>query len=270
MKYFFSLLLLISFISCTDDEPAVYQTEDDIVQYLDDNGITATKTDTGLFYTITADGNGKTISENSKITFSYKAYLTDGSVIEESDSEGFETTLAYLISGLSEGLSYFEEGSEGTLFIHPELGYGYTDINNVDAGSILIFDIEILKVTESEEEILEYLETNNLEAEKSETGLYYIVEEEGEGDDITSESIVTVAYTGYLLDGTEFDSSDADGVQFSLTNLIPGFTEGLTYFKEEGKGKLLIPSELAYGTTGSGTIPPNAVIIFDIEVITLH
>lgn len=272
MKYFISLLLLVTFVSCSEDsDPPVYETEDDIIQYLDENNITATRTDNGVYYAIDIDGNGQFPNESSKITFSYKLMLLDGSVIEESEEEGIQLILSNLLSGLSEGLVYFDEGSEGTIFIPPALGFGYVDRNDIPAGSVLIFEVKILDVLDPEEEILQYLEDNNLEAEKSEIGLYYIVDEPGEGDPITETSVVTVAYTGYLIDGTEFDASGDIGVKFDLSsNLIPGFKEGITYFKEGGKGKLLIPPALGYGTEGTGAIPGNAVLIFDIEVKTLH
>lgn len=271
MKYFFLLILSVVMISCLDDsDQPSYQTVDDLVQYLDENNITATKTESGLHYVVNTPGNEKILTESSKITISYKVYLLDGTVVEESNPEGLELSLSQVIYGLAEGLKHFDEGSEGTIFIPPALGYGFVDRTNVPAGSVLIFDIKVLKITSSEDEILAYLEENNLEAQKSDTGLYYIVEEEGTGDPISDTSLVTVVYKGYLLDGTEFDSSDDNGAKFDLTRLIPGFSEGVTYFKEGGKGTLLLPPDLAYGSAGSGSIPPNAVIIFDIEVKTLH
>lgn len=271
MKYFISLLLLVTFISCSEDsEPPVYETTEDIVDYLEKNDITTLNTDSGIFYTVDTDGNGQFPSGSSKITLNYKLTLLNGSVIESSASEGVELLLSNLIPGLSEGLTFFDEGSEGVIYIPPTLGYGYIDRNGVPAGSVLIFEVNILDISDPEEEILEYLEVNSLEAEKSDTGLYYIIDEEGEGDSISETSIATIAYTGYLIDGSEFDSSGDLGVKFNLSRLIPGFREGITYFKEEGKGKLLIPPSLGYGTEGSGTIPGNAVLIFDIEVKTLH
>lgn len=271
MKYFISLLLLVTFISCNNDnEPTVYQTEDDIIQYLTENDLNATKNDAGIFYNITSAGNDKYADENATITFSYKLYLIDGTIVEISDEEGIEVVLSQILPGLANGLTYFSEGSEGTIYIPPAFGYGFVDRNDVPAGSVLIFDVKILKITTFEDQILAYLSENNLVAQKSETGLYYIVEVAGEGAEITQNSTVTVAYKGYLLNGTEFDSSSELGVKFNLSNLIPGFKEGVTYFKEGGKGKLLLPPDLAYGSNGSGSIPPNAVIIFDIEVKTLH
>jgi FKBP-type peptidyl-prolyl cis-trans isomerase len=72
-----------------------------------------------------------------------------------------------------------------------------------------------------------------------------------------------------LTDGTKFDSSRDGGLPFksSLGGLIEGWKEGIPYFGKGGKGKLLLPGSLGYGSSGSGSIPGNAVTIFDIELI---
>lgn len=115
--------------------------------------------------------------------------------------------------------------------------------------------------------ILQYIADNNLNAVATGTGLYYVIDDLGSGASCTSTDEVTVAYTGYFTDGSIFDESDASGISFPLQNVIRGWTEGIPYFKEGGIGKLLIPSALAYGRDGRTGIPPNSVLIFDIELI---
>ena len=80
---------------------------------------------------------------------------------------------------------------------------------------------------------------------------------------------MTVHYRGTLIDGTEFDSSYKRGepISFPLGNVIKGWTEGLQLMKPGGKARLTIPSELGYGPGGVGNIPPNAVLVFDVELI---
>ena len=168
MKYYFLLILRAFFISCSDDsDPIVVQTDEDIVQYLTQNNIATVKSNTGLRYSIVNNGNGKFPTENAKVTLSYKASLLDGTVFEESDEEGITLLLHNLIPGLKEGLQYFDEGSEGLIFIPPALGFGNFTRNGVPAGSVLIFEIKILKVIEADDEILQYLSENELTAEKS-------------------------------------------------------------------------------------------------------
>ena len=115
--------------------------------------------------------------------------------------------------------------------------------------------------------IQQYISDNNLSATATGSGLYYVIDTQGNGAGCTSNSSVKVAYSGYFTDGDVFDESAPEGIVFSLQGVIQGWTEGIPYFKEGGTGKLLLPSALAYGKNGSGSIPPNSVLIFDIELI---
>lgn len=125
--------------------------------------------------------------------------------------------------------------------------------------------------SENEQEIQAYLATNNLTAQSSSTGLYYIIDTPGTGVAPLTTDRVKIAYKGYLTDGTVFDESPEEGVSFTFLNsLIPGFTEGITYFKEGGSGTLIIPAHLAYGSSTNGSIPAGSVIIFDIELIYVN
>jgi len=142
---------------------------------------------------------------------------------------------------------------------------------------ILVFGIvscaekKAMKQSEIDENIIsQYIEDNGIDAKATGSGLYYIIENQGEGDQPNITSTVTVVYKGYLTDGTVFDQSDSLGVKFPLSNLIQGWREGLPYFKSGGNGKLFIPSALGYGAQGSGNVPKNAVIIFDITLLDVE
>ena len=82
---------------------------------------------------------------------------------------------------------------------------------------------------------------------------------------------VTVHYTGWLMDGTKFDSSVDSGrpATFGLNRVIAGWTEGVGSMRVGGKRKLVIPSDLAYGPSGRPSIPPNATLVFDIELLEI-
>ena len=122
--------------------------------------------------------------------------------------------------------------------------------------------------TQIDEDIIqEYIADNNLDAVATGSGLYYVIETTGNGVFPDLSSVVTVAYTGKLTDGSVFDQSSSAGISFPLTNVIQGWQEGIPLFSEGGTGKLLIPSALGYGSNAIGSIPANSVLIFDIELL---
>lgn len=115
--------------------------------------------------------------------------------------------------------------------------------------------------------ILTYIADNDLDAEHLGNDLYFVDEETGTGPNPNASSSVRVAYRGYFTNGQVFDESDTDGIVFGLNQVIRGWTIGIPYFKVGGRGKLLIPSALAYGSNPRPGIPANSVLIFDIHLI---
>jgi FKBP-type peptidyl-prolyl cis-trans isomerase FklB len=105
------------------------------------------------------------------------------------------------------------------------------------------------------------------------SGLQYQIIKTGTGPKPTLKDTVACNYTGTLTDGTVFDSSDKAGkpVTFPVTGVIKGWTEALQLMPQGSKWKLYIPSDLGYGERGAGgQIGPNAVLIFDIELVTIN
>ncbi len=118
----------------------------------------------------------------------------------------------------------------------------------------------------NEAEILAYIEANELEATRTDSGLYYVIETEGTGETPSSSANVTVTYKGYFLNDSVFDQA-VNPIEFNLANVIAGFREGISLMKEGGTATLLMPAKLAYGASGAGPIPPNTALVFDIELI---
>ena len=110
--------------------------------------------------------------------------------------------------------------------------------------------------------------------EQSDTGLeWWVIEESGvDGINPVPTDKVMVHYTGWLEDGTKFDSSvdRGESITFLLNRVIPGWTEGVGKMSVGDKFKLRIPSELGYGSRGGRVIPPNATLIFDVELIDIN
>lgn len=132
-----------------------------------------------------------------------------------------------------------------------------------------------LQAKEAEGKSKTYLETNGKKAGVVTTasGLQYEVLTEGKGAKPRADQEVTVHYTGTLVDGKEFDSSIKRGepVTFPLNGVIPGWTEGVQLMTVGAKYRFVIPPALAYGERGAGgVIPPNAVLIFEVELISFR
>ena len=123
---------------------------------------------------------------------------------------------------------------------------------------------------QNEKEITDYIAKNNLNAQRSDSGLYYVINEPGSGNQPNASSNVTVAYKGYFSNGNVFDQSKPEGISFGLNQVIKGWTEGIPYFKTGGSGVLLIPSHLGYGSTNNGPIPGGSVLIFDVKLISVN
>ncbi|MDA0315610.1 MAG: FKBP-type peptidyl-prolyl cis-trans isomerase [Bacteroidetes bacterium] len=129
-----------------------------------------------------------------------------------------------------------------------------------------------------------YISKNNLKAQKTESGLYYVIEKEGTGEAITPGTTLYVNYAGYLISGALFDTSWPEiakannmfseerpyeplPVSVGLGQVIPGWDEGLMLLKKGSKAKLIIPSPLGYGESGAGAmIPANSILVFEVEV----
>jgi len=105
---------------------------------------------------------------------------------------------------------------------------------------------------------------------KSTTGLYYRDDPVGTGDLAAIGDVVSLTYTGWLVDGTQFDSGGLDLITVGgPPALIAGFTEAIIGMQLGGTRKVVIPAALAYGSQGPENIPANAVIVFEITLTTL-
>ncbi len=120
--------------------------------------------------------------------------------------------------------------------------------------------------------IQDYMAKNNLKGTKAPSGLYYIQTQAGTGAKAEKGKTVSVHYTGKLLNGTKFDSSVDRGQPFEFGlgtgQVIQGWDEGIALMSVGEKGTLIIPSALGYGPRGAGgSIPPNSILIFDVELL---
>lgn len=172
------------------------------------------------------------------------------------------------ISGLETNYDLIKQGFINGL-------YNYTEqLDMQAAGSYVESVVSRLKYGETKEAGEKFLQENALRdgVKVTESGLQYEVLVQGKGKKPTAESTVKVHYEGTLIDGTVFDSSYQRGepIEFPLSGVIKGWTEGLQLMPVGSKYKLYIPYELGYGERGAGqSIPPYATLIFTVELLDI-
>ena len=134
--------------------------------------------------------------------------------------------------------------------------------------------IEEYRLTE-DSLINDYILKNNIKVPPTEDGIYFVKTFSGKGKTIANGSVVSVHYTGKLLDGSVFDSSLEYGTPFDVTvgqgQVIPGWEKALLLMRDGDKATVLIPSKYAYGNRGADyVIPPYAPLIFDMEIVSVE
>lgn len=126
--------------------------------------------------------------------------------------------------------------------------------------------VEVEKNTD--EEIEAYLTEKGWEGVRHESGMYVVTDNLGKGDARpTLNDQVTIFYKGYYLNGEQFDGTTDAPATFALTQLIQGWQIGIPLFGKGGKGKLVIPSDLAYGPDDYMDIPGGSTLMFEIELV---
>jgi len=119
-------------------------------------------------------------------------------------------------------------------------------------------------------EILKHLEKHKIKAQKSSSGLYYIIRKKGKGRTPHRRSKITAYYKGSFLNGKIFDKSDFRGITFNLQEVISGWQEGFTYLKSGSEATFFIPAHLAYGINSTDRIPGGSVLIFKVKLISVY
>ena len=214
-------------------------------------------TDSGLQYTDLVVGTGETPQTGAFVKVHYTGTLVDGTQFDSSVDRGepfvFQLGVGNVISGWDEGVGSMKVGGKRRLIIPPELGYGERGAGNViPPNATLIFEVELLEIlTVKIEDVVE-----------------------GSGQAVEPGDTIVVHYTGTLEDGTKFDSSldrnEPFAVQIGVGQVIPGWDQGIVGMKVGGKRLLTIPPDLAYGSRGAGgVIPPNATLIFEVELLEI-
>jgi FKBP-type peptidyl-prolyl cis-trans isomerase FkpA len=122
-----------------------------------------------------------------------------------------------------------------------------------------------------DQKIEKFIAKSDIKYERSESGLYYYIENVGDGEFIKFNDEVSFTYTGKLLSGKTFDGMHKrTPITFEVSKLIEGWKEAFMYLKKGGKAKLIIPPTLGYGDNNLPDIPPHSILVFDIEIIDVY
>ena len=205
----------------------------------------AVTTQSGLKYVDVVEGTGPAPQAGQIVVLHYVGRIKGGeifdSTVERQQPFGFQLGAGNVIKGWEEGVATMKVGGRRKLLVPPQLGYGDRGLSSrVPPNATLVYDLDT---------------------------------REGTGPTPQGGQKVTVEYTGWLADTQKkFDSSLDRGVPFSFLlsrgQVIPGWNEGIASMKVGGMRRLIIPPELGYGSGGAPpTIPANATLIFDIELL---
>jgi len=235
----------------------------------------------GVKYRDLKEGIGEACKPGATVKMKYKGWLHDGTVFDgnlDKNAGSVEFELNNLIKGWQAGIPGMKPGGVRKLVISADKGYGAQGSPpKIPGGSTLIFEVELVsivpKVSTTEGAGKPMSDdsdggTNDAALKDIGDGLKIRDLKEGSGEPVRPLASVTVHYTGWLPNGTVFDSSKGkEPVTFSLNEVVKGWGKGIPGMKPGGIRKIVIPPELGYGSKGQGKIPGNSTLIFEVELI---
>jgi peptidylprolyl isomerase len=231
-------------------------------------------TESGLKYTIHKAGDGVRPELDDMVKVHYAGRLNDSTEFDNSYKRGtpiqFQLGKGQVIKGWDEGVALLNVGDSATFVIPPHLAYGSKNMGPIPANSTLTFDVKLMDVSKP----VGPWDVSGLDTIDVRPGLRMIkIKENPEGEQPLNGEYVIVHYSGFFKNWKKFDSSVDRGVPFNFQlgqgQVIKGWDYGIAQLKKGEKARLLIDSDLAYGPNGRGSIPPNATLYFDVELIDI-
>lgn len=267
------------------------------------------KTKTGLYYKFYSINNGALPHQGDLLDVGISCFVNDTSEIIAYGESTMQLKETMFSGDLLEGLALMHKGDSASFIVNIDSTFIYLfdqptlppEYNHTD---VMRFEVRMddfypeseypqhyaVKINKSNEERIAmmkesypeetaqaaqeldwYLAKNNIASTPTESGLHYLITEKGNGEKPKVGEVVTMRYTGKLLDGTVFDSSAERDQPFQFVlgvgQVIPGWDEGVQLMTKGEKGVFYIPYYLAYGDRDLGEIPPFSNLIFEVELV---
>ena len=276
-----ALFLMLSLLTGCSNAPKGYQA-----------------TDNGLYYRLFTNNGGENPQIGDLLELTMSCSVNDTVVILPLTKNIIPMTEPSFWSDFVEGFSMMHKGDSASFIVDIDSSFvnlfGYNTLPpQFSSTDIMRFEVRLddfypesefrfrmienikknypAETEKATSELNAYLEKNGVVAQPTSTGLYYVKTQDGTGEKPSKGSTVKAHYTGYLLDGTVFDTSIERGepIEFVLGvgQVIPGWDEGIALMSKGEKAVLYIPYYLAYGDRDLGVIPPFSNLVFEVELI---
>ena len=240
----------------------------------------AEKTASGLASKVLTKGTGTAHpGAEDKVKVHYTGWMTDGKMFDSSVVRGepLEFPLNGVIKGWTEGVQLMLVGEKRRFWIPANLAYGDTPRRPGGPFGTLVFDVELLGITQAPPAppapaVPTDVAAAPKNAKKTDSGLAYRVLTKGKGKvHPTADNVVKVHYSGWTTDGKRFDSSVVRGqpAEFPLKGVIKGWTEGVQLMVVGEKTRFWIPGKMAYGDEPGPGGRPFGLLVFDIELLEI-
>jgi len=232
--------------------------------------------DSGLKYYDFEVGDGDQPEAGQTAIIDFTMWREDGARVESTLEIGqpfpFPIGVGQMLEGLDEGVLTMNVGGKRQLVVPSELAFGEQGTDVVPPNTALIFEVELIVVIPVPEAADQTI-VDEGDYTTIESGLKYFDIVTGEGDSPEVGQLVVVHFTGWLTDGTKFDSTIDGGLpttfSYGMGRMISGLDEGVGSMKVGGKRQLVVPPELGLGDQDIEIVPPNSTLIFEVELMDI-
>jgi len=258
------------------------------------NGPEVVTLDSGLKYMDDSLGTGREAKDGDLVSIHFKGWMVPAdsavdlfadwstdeakNMLSLGDSKMRNQPIKFVlnsgafIKGTDEGIVGMKTGGVRTMIVPSNLAYGEAGIGMIPPNTDLKVVVELLEV--KDKGVAERWQVDTTLFKTTPSGLRYAIISEGDGPAVEAGKVITVHYSGYLEDGTLFDSSVErdEPIQFVVGQgqVIPGWDEGMLLLKKGDKATFIIPPQLGYGDMQLEKIPANSTLIFDTEIIDIQ